>query len=163
MIEPRLYLGNYRSGLAALAGDERPVMPTKRVAPFAGVVSLCPVPLYAHETIPRPRSVHTKWMHVPIADGGNGESEFESALERILPFVFDRMQIGNVVVHCAAGMSRSVSVVAAALCSKGASVDDAFERVARAKSAALAIEGAPTTFIIAPAGEFRAALRRIFR
>jgi hypothetical protein len=53
-------------------------------------------------------------------------------------------------------------VVAAALCSRGTSVDDAFEQVANAKSAALAIDGPPPAFVIAPAAEFQSALRRLF-
>ena len=44
----------------------------------------------------------------------------------------------NVLVHCAAGMSRSVSVMAALLCEQGLGVPEALERIALAKARAVA-------------------------
>jgi protein-tyrosine phosphatase len=162
-IRKRLFLGDYRSGEEALGGGLQTVEPEGELAPFAGVVSLCPVPLVPGEGPLRPTSELTEWLKVPIIDGGNGEGEFEAALSVAVPFVRRRVRQGNVLVHCAAGMSRSVSVVAALLCEEGATVEEAYSRIARAKARAIG----PTVFgldmMIAPAHEFRACLKRLYR
>ena len=159
-IEHRLYLGDHESGLPALLGEEHPTDPEGSPAPFAGVVSLCPMPLYPGVELLSPTRDETEWLHMPIMDGGNGETEFEDALGAALPFIQRRMLHGNVLVHCAAGMSRSVSVIAAHLCELGSSVEAAFEHVAGAKALALAHLGYAPDLLIAPAWEFRTALRR---
>src|SRR5688572_5512340 len=111
-IEPRLFLGDYESGEQALSGTELPTEPHGKPAPFTGIVSLCPLPLKFDTTLRRePANELTEWLHVPIFDGGNGEDEFEAALGVCLPFIRRRRVHGNVLVHCAAGMSRSVSVL----------------------------------------------------
>jgi protein-tyrosine phosphatase len=99
---------------------------------------------------------------VPIHDGGFGEEEFEAALGEALPFIARRRGVGNVLVHCAAGMSRSVSVVAALLCEEGMAVDRAYESIADAKARALADDDVDTEWVIAPAWEFRSCLQRRF-
>ncbi len=162
LIRERLYLGDYRSGRAALAGEPRPVMPAGTEAPFTGIVSLCPVPLFADDAVREPRRPETKWLYRPIADGGNGEQELEDTLEEALPFIEERMTVGNVLVHCAAGMSRSVTVIAAHLCTGGMGVGAAYEAVAEAKARALAGQGYDAALLIAPATEFRACLRRMY-
>jgi hypothetical protein len=161
-IDTRLYLGDYHSGLDALAGAERPVDPEGHLAPFAGVVSLCPMPLYSDETIAGPASPFIEWLHIPILDGGNGEEEFESALGVVLPFVRRRSADGNVLVHCAAGVSRSVAVVVACLCEHGLSVDAALRHVARSKAGALHSSSPDADDLVAPAWEFRACLGRLY-
>ncbi len=162
-ISERLYLGNYESAKAALSGITRPVPPSGKLEPFAGVVSLCPVPLFPDDPpISTAAYESTEWLLHPIFDGGNGEGEFEEALERALPFIQRRLDVGNVLVHCAAGMSRSVSVIAAKLCVDGADPDDAYRRIARAKAEALARQGVEQEFLIAPAREFRSCLNRLF-
>lgn len=162
LIRERLYLGDYRSGRAALGGEPRPVAPAGREAPFAGVVSLCPVPLFADDAIAAPRSASTRWLLRPIADGGNGEEEFEATLAEALPFIDERMDAGNVLVHCAAGMSRSVSVIAAHLCARGMGVGAAYESIAEAKARALANQGFEAGMLVAPAVEFRSCLVRLY-
>ncbi len=127
-IESRLYLGDYRSGEAALGGEEQVLEPEGKLAPFAGVVSLCPMPLTLARPLEGPRHRNTEWLQIPIADGGAGEEELERALGVVVPFVERRIKHGNVLVHCAAGMSRSVSVVAAWLCRSGLSLDEALDR-----------------------------------
>lgn len=162
-IDHRLFLGNHESGYDALQGAEHPTEPEGSPAPFAGVVSLCPMPLFHGDPISGPARDETEWLHLPIMDGGNGEEEFESALGVALPFIRRRMTHGNVLVHCAAGMSRSVSVIAAHLCEAGREVDAAYEHVAGAKALALAHLGFSAELLIAPAWEFQSALRRRYR
>lgn len=159
-IDHRLFLGDHESGYDALRGAEQPTEPEGSPAPFAGVVSLCPMPLFPGHDIAGPERDETEWLHLPIMDGGNGQDEFEGALGVALPFIRRRMKHGNVLVHCAAGMSRSVSVIAALLCERGSQVEAAFEHVAGAKALALAHLGYSADLLIAPAWEFQAALRR---
>lgn len=160
-IGKRLYLGDYESGMGALEGATRPTEPDGEARPFAGVVSLCPMPLLPGDPL-EPADDRTEWLRVPIVDGGNGEEEFESAVALALPFIRRRQRHGNVLVHCAAGMSRSVSVIAAVLCDEGSVVDDAFDRIARAKAEALRSTVAEPDLLIAPAWEFRSCLRRLY-
>jgi len=161
LIHHRLYLGDYESGYEALHGAELETEPECVVAPFAGVVSLCPMPLIPDHEIDGPSRDETEWLHVPIFDGGNGEEEFEAALGVALPFIRRRRHQGNVLVHCAAGMSRSVSVIAAFLCEElETSVEAAFDQITEAKAKALDGLGYEPEFLIAPAWEFRSALRR---
>ncbi len=161
-IVERLYLGDYQSGRDALAGAQRPTDPDGVEAPFSGVVSLCPMPLVSSDRIDGPANDATEWLELPILDGGNGEDEFRHALGVALPFVARRKQRGNVLVHCAAGMSRSVSVIAAVLCESGLAVEDAFERVRDAKANALGPFSADLDLLICPAWEFRSCLRRLY-
>ena len=159
-IRERLYLGDYDSALEALAGSIQRVEPSGELMPFSGVVSLCPMPLLLEDNVEEPASELTEWLKLPISDGGKGEGELEAALGVALPFVRRRMRAGNVLVHCAAGMSRSVSVVAAFLCEEGLSVEQAFDRIVEAKAAG---ETFSMELLIAPAAEFRSCLARLYR
>jgi protein-tyrosine phosphatase len=163
LIRERLYLGDYHAGEQALAGAMHPVLPEGVLAPFAGVVSLCSMQLFSDSCPEDPAAALTEWLQLPIEDGGNGEEEFEGALNVALPFIRRRMQQGNVLIHCAAGMSRSVSIIAALLCEEGLELDAAYETIARTKARALAIAEAEHRMLIAPAPEFRACLRRLYR
>ncbi|MBX3182266.1 MAG: dual specificity protein phosphatase family protein [Polyangiaceae bacterium] len=161
MIRERLYLGDYASGLAALAGVRRDL--DGRPAPFSAVVSLCPMPLFPEDRVDAPECPETEWLEMPIADGGNGEHEFEGVLSVALPFITRRLQAGNVLVHCAAGMSRSVSVVAAVLCERESlTAASAFQHVARAKARAPGVRARDPLSLIEPAPEFRRCLQRRF-
>jgi hypothetical protein len=159
-IVERLYLGDYSSGTRALEGMLHPTDPDGELRPFAGVVSLCPMPLTPGDPLGAEDEL-TEWLRIPILDGGNGEEEFESAVALALPFIRRRRKRGNVLVHCAAGMSRSVSVIAALLCEEGESVDAVFDRIAHAKAAAIAPSADPD-LLIAPAWEFRTCLGRLY-
>ncbi len=162
-IEPRLFLGDYESGCAALRGVRLATEPDGELAVFAGVVSLCPMPLLPEHDLEGPLSDDTEWLHIPIYDGGSGEAEFEQALGVVLPFIRRRRARGNVLVHCAAGMSRSVSVIAALLCDEtGIRPDLAFERIAAAKFKSFHHLGYPPDLLIAPAWEFQRCLERLY-
>jgi protein-tyrosine phosphatase len=160
LIRERIYLGDYRSGEQALSGAEYPVDPEGYSAPFAGVISLCPMPLVPGSNLDEPASPSTEWLLIPIQDGGNGEREFEAALGVALPFLRRRLKNGNVLIHCAAGMSRSVSLVAAFLCEDGALVDQAYRMIAVAKAVALRASELDADALIAPAAEFKSYLKR---
>ncbi len=160
-VRERLYLGDYESAELALAGEALPIALGGPVAPFAGIVSLCAVPLFSGGPAPRPAHLETQWLQVPIADGGSGDAEFAAALRLVSPFVHRRRQVGNVLIHCAAGMSRSVSMIAALLCEEGLEPGAAFTLVARAKATALQVPIADAALLIAPAPEFRAYLSRL--
>lgn len=163
-IDRRIYLGDYESGCAALRGVKLATDPDGELAPFAGVVSLCPMPLLPDHDISGPVLDETEWLHIPIFDGGAGETEFEQALGVALPFIKRRRARGNVLIHCAAGMSRSVSMIAAVLCDEdGLTPDDAFDRIALAKSKSFEHLGYPPDLLIAPAWEFQSCLRRLYR
>jgi len=163
-IRERLYLGNYWSGELALLGrglvDDDP----RASIAFAGVVSLCAVPIDDAEPLIGPINPDTEWLHLPIADGGSGEAEFEAACDLALPFIQRERARGNVLVHCTAGMSRSVSLVAAVLCTEDAELDveSAFAEVAQAKGRALGVGPREADLLIAPAWEFRVHLRQRF-
>jgi protein-tyrosine phosphatase len=163
-IRERLYLGNYWSGERALLGHSLPVEPDGPSLPFAGVVSLCPVPIENADPLIRPINPDTEWLHLPIADGGSGEGEFEAVCDLAIPFIRRARQRGNVLVHCTAGMSRSVSLVAAVLCSDDPNLDvaQAYAEVALAKGKAMGIEPGDAELLIAPAWEFRVHLRQRF-
>ncbi len=160
-IRERLYLGNYWSGERALLGGGIPTESNGDSGPFAGVVSLCPVPLDDAEPLIGPIHSDTEWLHLPIADGGSGEGEFEAVCDLAIPFIQRVRQRGNVLVHCTAGMSRSVSLIAAVLCSEQPDLDvsEAFAEVAQAKGRALGVAPAEFDLLIAPAWEFRLHLR----
>jgi len=163
-IRERLYLGNYWSGEQALLGQVLPVEPDGIEQPFAGIVSLCPVPIENAEPLIGPIDPDTEWLHLPIADGGSGEGEFEAACDLALPFIRCARKRGNVLVHCTAGMSRSVSLVAAVLCSEDESMDvaQAYFEVAEAKGRAMGVDPSEVEMLIAPAWEFRVHLRQRF-
>lgn len=161
-IEGRLFLGDYRSGEQALSGQKHPVDDDGEPKPFAGVVSLCPMPLLSDETIEGPIEIDTEWLQVAIMDGGSGEGELEAALGVIRPFVKRRLQHGNVLIHCAAGMSRSVAVMAALLCDQGESVGGALKRISLAKARALHPFAGDPDDLVAPAWEFVACLNRLY-
>ena len=161
-IESRLFLGDYRSGEDALAGVQRPTDPDGELHPFAGVVSMCPMPFLSDEPIVGPTELGTEWLHIPILDGGAGEEELETALSVVGPFVTRRMQQGNVLIHCAAGMSRSVAVMTAILCDQGLGVAKALEQIALAKARALHPFAGDPDDLVAPAWEFLACLRRLY-
>jgi hypothetical protein len=162
-IKDRLYLGNYWSGEQALIGAGAPSDPDGDAARFAGVVSLCPMPLDG-ETLLSPIHESIQWLHLPISDGGMGDGEFAAALDLCLPFVSERRKEGNVLVHCAAGMSRSVSVIAAVLCSESPrlSVEEAYRQIAEAKAKAVGVPQEDADLLVCPAWEFHSHLRRRF-
>lgn len=162
-IREHLYLGNYWSGEQALKGARVKTDSSGTEEPFAGIVSLCPMPLDG-EALILPVCEQTEWLHLPISDGGLGDGEFASALELCVPFAADCRRRGNLLVHCAAGMSRSVSVVAAILCSDDPQlgVDEAYRSIALAKAAALGIAEDDAELVVAPAWEFHSHLRRRF-
>ena len=164
-IRERLFLGNYWSGERALLGLKVAEPSEDEATTFAGVVSLCAIPLEDAEPLIGPINPNTEWLHLPIADGGSGEAEFEAACDLALPFIQRTRSRGNVLVHCTAGMSRSVSLVAAVLCIEEPEMDveTAFSEVAQAKGRALGVNPNEADLLIAPAWEFRVHLRQRFQ
>jgi hypothetical protein len=164
-IRDRLYLGNYWSGERALLGLGIEEGIGGESISFAGVVSLCAVPLEDAEPLIGPIDPDTEWLHLPIADGGSGEAEFEAACDLALPFIHRTRARGNVLVHCTAGMSRSVSLIVAVLCNENTEMDveSAFTEVAQAKGRALGVSPREADLLIAPAWEFRVHLRQRFQ
>lgn len=163
-IREHLYLGNYWSGEQALLGHSIPTEPNGPSYPFAGIVSLCPVPIEDADPLVGPLAPNTEWLHLPIADGGSGEGEFRAACDLAVPFIQRTRERGNVLVHCTAGMSRSVSLVVAVLCSDNPELDvtQAYLEVAQAKGRAMGVEPEDAEMLIAPAWEFRVYLRQRF-
>jgi protein-tyrosine phosphatase len=109
-----------------------------------------------------PTRLETEWLHLPIQDGGRGEHELESALAVALPFIRRRRECGAVLVHCAAGMSRSVAVAAAVLCEDGLGLREALQQIAEAKARALGLPAGRANEAIAVARELRACLERLY-
>lgn len=73
-------------------------------------------------------------VHHPIVDGTNEQAEFNRAVEIVLEAM---KQEQNVLVHCASGMSRSVTVVATAIADvEGISFNEGLELVAEQRSEA---------------------------
>jgi len=163
-IRERLYLGNYWSGEQALLGHALPEEPGGPSRPFAGIVSLCPFPIEDAEPLMGPIDLRTEWLHMPIADGGSGDGEFEAVCDLAIPFIQRIRQHGNVLVHCTAGMSRSVSLVVAVLCAESPTlaVTEGYAEVAQAKGRALGVDPEDAEMLIAPAWEFRLHLRQRF-
>lgn len=160
-VSQRLYLGDYRAGELALRGEPPIDAPPEEHAPFIGVVSLCKMPLVPGTELPTPPTPTLEWLHAPIQDGGNGEREFELVLALVLPFAARLRSRGNVLVHCAAGMSRSVAVCAALLCESAEAPDAraALAQIGNAKAATLRVQR-PLAELIAPAAEFVSLLDR---
>jgi atypical dual specificity phosphatase len=79
---------------------------------------------------------HTEYttIHHPIVDGANEQAEFNRAVKIVLEAM---KQDQNVLVHCASGMSRSVTVVATAIADvEGSSFTEGLELVAEHRSEA---------------------------
>ncbi len=157
-IAERLWLGNIVSGERALleASGRRTAGPE-----IVAVVSLCAMVQLERCGERVPANPDVKWLHLPIADGGCGVDEFLTALALGLPFVRRERQRGGVLVHCLAGVSRSPSFVAAALCDERPELtaSAAFAVVAVAKARALGLD--PTTAqVLAPAEDLRRGLAR---
>lgn len=73
-------------------------------------------------------------VHHPIVDGKNDQADFDRAVEIVLE-AMDHEQ--NVLVHCASGMSRSVTVVATAIAdSREISFSEGLDIVAERRSEA---------------------------
>lgn len=59
------------------------------------------------------------------------DPEFHESIEALCKFIHRGRKAGGVLVHCAAGLSRSPSVVLAYLVWRGKDLDDALELLAR--------------------------------
>jgi dual specificity phosphatase 12 len=59
------------------------------------------------------------------------DPEFHESIEKFCKFIHRGRKQGNVLVHCAAGVSRSPSVILAYLCSRGKDLDSALDRLQR--------------------------------
>jgi protein-tyrosine phosphatase len=69
-----------------------------------------------------------RYLHLPLTDP---DPEFCESIEAVCRFIRVGRRAGGVLVHCAAGISRSPSAVLAYLCSRGRSLDDALDLLRR--------------------------------
>lgn len=78
------------------------------------------------------------WLHVRLKDGVKG---LASELDRALPFIREHILRGCVLIHCGAGISRSVALAIAYLVSCGYALHEAVGRVKRRRPGASPYDG----------------------
>ena len=69
-----------------------------------------------------------RYWHLRLTDP---DQAFQDEIERICRFIRRGRRAGGVLVHCAAGLSRSAAAVVAYLCSRGKRLDEALDLLRR--------------------------------
>jgi protein phosphatase slingshot len=69
-----------------------------------------------------------RYLHLKLTDP---DPEFHEYIERCCRFIHRGRKAGGVLVHCAAGLSRSPSVILAYLCQRGKTLDEALALLRR--------------------------------
>ena len=69
-----------------------------------------------------------RYRHLRFSDP---DAAFEGEIDRICQFIRRGRKAGGVLVHCAAGLSRSAATVLAYLCSRGKTLDEALKLLRR--------------------------------
>ncbi len=70
-----------------------------------------------------------RYLHLKLRDP---DPDFSEHIDRCVKFIRRGRRTGGVLVHCLAGLSRSPAVVLAYLCTRGYSLDDGIDLIARA-------------------------------
>jgi protein-tyrosine phosphatase len=69
-----------------------------------------------------------RYCHLRMSDP---DPAFEGEIERVCRFIRRGRRAGAVLVHCAAGLSRSAAAVLAYLCSRGRSLEESLDLLRR--------------------------------
>lgn len=80
------------------------------------------------EEIPCFHRGHFRYLHLRLTDP---DPEFHEYIEKLARFIRRGRRAGGVLVHCAAGLSRSPSALLAYLCARGLTLSQALRRLRR--------------------------------
>ena len=77
------------------------------------------------------------WLHLPIADTGAPDADWQTAWRRISPLLHQRLEAGGrIVIHCRAGLERTATVAALLQCERGEDLATALHTIAAARTGA---------------------------
>jgi protein-tyrosine phosphatase len=80
------------------------------------------------EEVPCWHEKHFRYLHLKLTDP---DPEFHEYIDQLCKFIRHARRRGGVLVHCAAGLSRSPSAILAYICSRGKTLDEALDILQR--------------------------------